>query len=323
MKRFLILMTIAGAALLAPEGCNYPETLSVSESDLIFPNDSSVIYRLDKRYFLLIPGDTALFYGSKSCTVITNGARDTCFIDSLFLRTITNKTFDSTINNIRYFIYPQSYHYCNSFSDLQDGSHSPQNRIIRYFLRNDSAVLQVKYSVYSDENPKDSTIHYLPENKQKVFPRIIEVGKHGWFQSDTTAVPTTNTWHTSPLVKHPLFSYKETISFDGFSVAYKPLALPYINELPYTVSGVEYTNGIMIKTYYTLRGVIPENGRDIFINGSLSIVRTYFTDRGMIDQAMDLVIQKIFSDTVQVIKEHSYIGRGPGGAKVYPEKDYP
>lgn len=306
------------------ESCTYPETIAESETDLQLTSDSSTIYKLDKRYFLLIPGDTATFYGSKSCSLYTNGELESNSQTPYFLRTITYPTYDTSINSIRYFVYPQRYHYTSSLADFERGTAATQNLSTRYFIRHDSAVIQVKSTTYTTTGTTmDSSVHALAEHQQKVIPRLIEVGHYGWFQSDSTSVPTTNKWYTSPLIEHPFYTYREQVSFEGFSVSPEPIVLPGSTDKPYTVSGVEYTNGIFVNSYYTLKGSIVEKGSPVELAGKVTIVRTYFTDRGMIDQSIDMVVQKTYANKTQIIKESSYVSRGPEGARVYPEKDYP
>lgn len=316
--------------------CNHPETNSVSTMELVITDDSSAIYMLDKRYFILIPGDTALFYGSKRCTVIINGIIDTCINDSAYFRTITLDREEQTVDNRRQFVYPQHYQYCSSFKEIDTDSIPPNNTITRYFVKNDTAILQIAYRTYKYDTIKDTTsdvikksitltgtLHNLPINKRKVIPKTLEVGKYGWLQTDTTNVPTNNKWYTSPLIENPVSFSEGYISFEGFSVAPKGIALPGVMDPAYTVNGVIYANGVFIKTYYSIEGEIFEDNKNITIAGNVLITRTYFTDRGLIDQLINTTIQKTYSDTIQIIKETIYVARGPEGAKNYPETIYP
>lgn len=337
-RKYLYLLSgICALLFFTLNRCNHPETSSVSGTEFIITGDSSAIYLLDKRYFVLIPGDTALFYGSKRCTVIVNGTLDTCINDSAYLRTITLDREERIINNRHQFVYPQHYQYCSSFKEIDTASLPPDNTITRYFVKNDTAVLQIAYRTYKYDTTRDagndvikksitltSTLHDLPPNKQKVLPKTLEVGKYGWLQTDTTNVPTNNKWQASPLIKNPLSFSKGTVSFEGFSVAPQGIALPGVDPTSvYTVNGVIYGNGVFIKTYYSIEGEIFEDGKNITVAGTVLITRTYFTDRGLVDQLINTTIRRSYSDTIQIIKETMYVARGPEGAKIYPDIEYP
>jgi len=65
----LILLGLTSLFLFIGNSCNYPETIKPAEAEFILPPDSSVIYRFTRHYFITVPGDTALFYGARRCTV--------------------------------------------------------------------------------------------------------------------------------------------------------------------------------------------------------------------------------------------------------------
>ena len=261
---------------------------------------------------------------------------DTCINDSAYLRTITLDREVQIVNNRRQFVYPQHYQYCSSFKEIDTGYIPPDNTITRYFVKNDTAVLQIAYRTYTYDTTQDTksdvikksiiltgTLHDLPLNKQKVIPKTLEVGMYGWLQTDTTDIPTNNKWYASPLIEPPLSFSEGAVSFEGFSVAPKGIALPGVMDPAYVVNGVIYANGVFIKTYYSLEGEIVEGGKNVTVAGTVLVTRTYFTDRGLIDQLINTTIQKSYSDTVQIIKETMYVARGPEGAKTYPETIYP
>jgi hypothetical protein len=318
MKKIAILLLFAAYSSLfvMNNRCTHPETASFSEEKLTFKNDSSALFRSDKRYFILVPGDTAFFIGTYSCTLIVNGIINPNLTrtDSLYFRTITLDTTSLFENYNGFIVYPQIYQMSHTFSTLAF------NETIRYFTKNDTAILQI---AYEDQNKR----YFLPDHQQKVMPRILVMGKMGYFDTDTTNVPSNNKWYTSPIIRQPVFSSQGTITFGGVSYAPEAIAFPVSpkqnSSVPYLINGIEYKNGTFLKTELTLIGNIMENGQVVEISGTIIITRTYFTERGMIDQRIVSSIVKEYSDgTIEIKKEKSYVSR-PDTARVYPDSEYP
>ncbi len=303
-----------GSILFIISNCNNPEILSVYDKQFNLTNDSSVIYQSDRRYFILVPQDTAFFCGIQSCTLLVNGIvnADSTKSDSLYFRTITLDTTSLSINYKNYTVFPQIYQWGRSIDELK------RSGIKRYFHMNDTAILQIAYA-----STLNNELHSIPGYKQKVFPRILYIGKFGYFETDSTNAPSNNKWYTSPIIEQPISTYTGNISFEGFSVAPEPIAYPITPKLdsgpPYHINGFKYRHGVFIKTLYTLSGDIRENNKVARISGVVKITRTFFVDRGMIDQLINTSIQKRFSDgTVEIKRKTSYISR-PDLAKTYPE----
>ncbi len=290
--------------------CNYPETVSVS-SKFKLASDSTVLYQFVKHYFILVPGDTALFYGTRKCTTTVNGVISSVVNDSAYLRTITSGKTVLTINDTPHVVHPRLYQYSSTFAAINE------NTLTRYFKKTDSATLQIAYV-------DKGITRYPVEDRRVVMPKRLLVGEYGWFDTDSTSVPMNNAWKTSPLVQ-PLSGFlQEVVSFKGFSVATGVIALPKSSKIGYTVNGNEYKDGIFVKSYFTLSGQSKELNRTVRIDGSVMITRTYFTRTGLIDQLISTSIQKTYSDgSVEKIKETLYVARGPEGAKKYTDKDLP
>lgn len=312
MYRKCIVVGFFTALSLLVNNCNVPATVGTYDTEVVLPSDSGVIYRFTKRYYVLVPGDTAVFYGSRSCTTSVNGIITSCITnDSMYLRTITLKGKTIKIDDSLHFVYPQLYQYNSTYAGINT------NTVTRYLVKSDSAILQV---AYDDRGVR----YYLKNDQQIVMPRTLIIGPYAPFVNDSTDIPINNTWPASPLIKSPIPLTNGSLSFVGFNVAIKTIALPKSNDPPYFVNGNKYSNGIFVKAFYSLHGEMVENNDIVRVVGSVVIVRTYFTERGLIDQLIVSSIQKIFSDgTVERIRERIYVARGPEGAKVYSENEYP
>lgn len=156
------------------------------------------------------------------------------------------------------------------------------------------------------------------------MPRTVIVGPYGWFDTDSTTVPYNNKWPTSPLVKAPITTSSESITFDGYSVATRVICLtPKPTENPYIINGVAYQNGMFVKSYFVIHGEIFEEGELVRVLGSVQVTRAYFTERGIIDQLTVSYMQKSYSDgSVEIIRERIYVAR-PEEAPKYSEDVYP
>lgn len=312
-KSLIIVGILFTTLLLWSSNCHYSDTIVSQKSEIILPDDSGAVYRFKKRYFILVPGDTALFYGTRSCTLSRNGEIiDHTPNDSLYLRIITQKPIkkkDSKGKTLM--VFPRLYQEAKKMEDLN------KNAVIRYFEKSDSAIKQIAFE-------KEGSTFYPDKKYTWILPKIIEVGPYGTFQANGMDIPRNNTWKTSPLIEHPFLSITERMRFEGYSVAARVISLPNSGELPYVISGHYYTNGIFVRTYYSLNGEIEEDGKLAQVSGFIYIVRSYFTDRGMIDQFQHTSIQKTFFDgTVVIEKEIMYVSRGPEGAPTYPEFPIP
>lgn len=297
--------------LLSGSGCNYSETFSMANAELKLSSDSSTIYRFTKHYFLLVPGDTALFYGNRACTTIVNGNAVSIIYDSLYFRTITCKGERLSVDDTLYFVFPQLYQYSSSFAQIDE------HTTTRYFYRSDSAIHQVAYK-------ENGMLAYTPKRSRMVIPRTLILGPCGWLDTDTSKVSFNNKWHTSPLIPGPVTYTKGDVLFDGFSVAARVIALPQSSESNYFVNGVLYQNGALIKSYYTISGQYIQNDQAITVSGGVLITQAYFAGRGLVDQLIQTTIKRVFSDgTVEITKERSYVARGPEGAKIFSDNDIP
>ena len=326
MYRNCIVIGCFIALSLVIHNCNVPASVGADDVAVTLPSDTGVIYRFTKRYYVLVPGDVAVFYGFRSCTTTVNGVITSCVTnDSMYLQTVTLTGRPITIDDSLYFVYPQLYQYGSTYTEIDTatidfntiGNNINANTVIRYLVKSDSAILQVAYDDLEGR-------YFLRSDQQIVMPRTLIIGPYAQYVTDSTEIPINNTWPASPLIQSPIPLTGGGLSFIGFNVAAKTIALPKSSDPPYYINGIKYSNGILIKTFYSLHGEIVENNDVVRIAGTVGIIRTYFTERGLIDQLLVSSIQKIYSDgTVGRIRERIYVARGPEGAKVYSENEYP
>lgn len=277
--------------LLLSAGCNNKEYVSGTDVLVTLPNGNNTIYKFAKRYFLLQPGDTAQLYGTRVCTVVTNGIISSIEDDSLYFRRITLDDTTIFVNNTPHIVYPQLYHKSSSFDSLS------QFTITRYFELTDSGIFQIAYEHYN-------TMQFLDKEIQKVIPSPLEIGSYDFVSSG-------NTWRASPLIESPCASSNGTVWFIGQRVATCYLVSEKIDNY-------DYYDGVTIKTYYSFNGEIYENNEPARLSGTIVITRNYFKDIGLVNELRILEAQKSFSDNgVQLTKERVYFSRGPEGAKVY------
>jgi len=312
MKKSTLSALIIFISLLAGgyNGCNHPETIALTGSEYILPRDSSVLFQVNRRYFILVPGDTAFFNGTRQCSVFVNGVIRENSADSVYFRTITLDKDTMVINGLKYIVFPQLYQMSNKLSTIESGE------IKRYFLKNDTAVLQIACT-------ENGVMNYLPAGKQKVFPRYLEIGKFGYLQSDTTPISSNHRWAASPLIQLPDLAVNGQLTVEGYSIA--PEAIAYPLKIggdygkPYTVNGITYKDGAFILTTFIISGSSNEQGETIRINGYIKITGTYFTNRGMVDQLINSSIQKTYENgTIETTRETTYFVR-PDLAKTYPD----
>ncbi len=287
--------------LLLANRCSYLDYTSVS-SDFTLPEGNDSTYQLTKRFFLLFPGDTAMLYGTRTCTTISNN--DTLIEnDSLYFRTITYRPSFMTIQGVKRLVFPQKFQQAESCDNLELTS------ITRFFEIRDTALLQIAYGSNND------TV-YLDKNIQKVMPIKIEVGSF-----DTIYSPN-NTWPASPLIKNPVNVSGGTIWFHGQKVATKALAVNWGEY--YYVNGYGYHFGIRVKTYYSVNGYTTENAMQLNVTGTITVERSYFRDIGLVDQKLISSLVKRYADgTQKAVKEFLVLERGPEGAEIYNDWDIP
>jgi hypothetical protein len=306
------LITFVCMLAVAYNGCNHPETIALTGSDYLLPKDSSLLFQVNRRYFILVPGDTAFFSGTRRCSVFVNGVINETLteFDSVYFRTITLAKDTMMFNGAPYTVYPQLYQMSNKVAALNTGD------ILRYFLKNDTAVLQIAYI-------ENGVMNYLPAGKQKVFPRYLEFGKFGYLQNDSTPISSNHRWAASPLIKLPITAVNGPLVLEGYSIA--PEAIAYPLKLggdygkPYTVNGITYRDGVFIITNFIINGSSNEQDAIVRISGTIKITGTYFTNRGMVDQLINSSIQKTYENgAIETKRETIYFVR-PEPAKTYPD----
>ncbi len=305
--KIFLLVIVAVLQMFTGNRCNIPETITTSEAEITLPSDTGSLFKHTKLYFVLVPGDTALFYGAHQCTMSTNGIIDTVISDSSYLRTITLQGRPLNFNDTLRFVFPQLYQQSSSFAAINE------NTVIRYMEKTDSATLQVAHE-------EKGAITYLDKNKQVVFPRTVLIGPYAQFVTDSTNIPTTNTWHASPLIKCPVASSQGKISFEGYRIAAKVIALSEPGSISYTVNGNDYDDGFFAKTYYAISGETIEDDKVVRVAGTVVVIRSYFKEIGLVDQETHISIQKIFSNgVIERQRERIYVARGPGPVKLFSE----
>ncbi len=282
--------------------CNYSDMPTITNSKLTQTQSNDTIYQLTKRFFLLFPGDTALLYGTRTCTTITDGDAS-MYNESLYLRTITLHPYFMWINKTKHLVFPQVYQQNSSYDSLA------RNSVIRYFEIEDTAIMQLACK-------ENGVMHYFEKNRQKVIPITIEVGYFDTVESSK------NKWPASPLIQNPVSIAQGSIWFTGHSLAKKGLALNWGQY--YLVNGYEYQVGVRLKTYHSISGNGIEDNKSVSYLGTVIVTRSYFKDIGLVDQKMTSIIFKKFSDGTEIIiKEHIILERGPEGAKVYNDWEIP
>jgi hypothetical protein len=304
IKKGLILFGIIILLLFLKNNCSYSDSITGTSTQFTLSPDSGAIFKLTHHYFILVPGDTALFYGYRNCTTTVNGVISSCTNDSAYLRTITLEGKTITINDSTYAVFPQLYQQSSTFEKINE------NTITRYFKKTDSMTLQIAYE-------EKGRIYPLEKDKRIVMPRTVIIGPYGWFDTDSTKVPVNNKWPASPLIRKPVISDQGDFLFNGYSVATKPIALQGTNENAYHINGHNYTDGMFVKTYYSLSGDAVENNMVIRTLGSVVVTRSYFINRGIIDISIVTSLQRTYSNgTVEMKRETVYVARGYEGAPI-------
>lgn len=279
--------------------CRFPDIFTPSSGDCTAPKTEQKPFQLKKRYFVLVPGDTALLAGTVACTVITSGVLTSVTSDSSYFRTITSADTTLRIHGKPKTVSPQAYQMGSSLDEID------LNTFMHYFTNNDSAVLQVYYSTHNNLYPID-------EKNQKVMPSSIVVGDLD------TIISSNNRWYSSPLIPCISQYLLLKVPFIGFTVAAKALAI--IGNSFYTVNGYNYRDGIQLRSFYTVYYETIEHDILQQIQIKLEVLKSYFKDRGLVEQQIDIVTQKLSADgNVTIIKKHINHQRGPEGAPEYKD----
>lgn len=303
-KKVLLLLGLLSVTLIFKNNCSYSDSVTGADMKFTLPPDSGAIFRLTHHYFILVPGDTAIFYGYRSCTTTVNGVMTSCVTDSAYLRTITLEGKTVTVNDSSFAVYPQLYQQSSTFANIND------NTITRYFKTTDSMTQQIAY----EEN---GVLIPLQNNKRIVMPRTVIIGPYGWFETDSTKVPINNKWPASPLIRTPFITEPGDLRFNGYSIAARAIALEGTNENAYHINGHNYTDGMLVQTFYAISGDALENGMVVRALGSVVVTRSYFINRGIIDITIVTSLQRTFSDgTVEMKRETIYVARGYEGADI-------
>jgi hypothetical protein len=280
-------------------GCQYSETFSDTSQTFTLAKGNEPLFGYKDRYFLLVKGDTALFYGLEACTVITNGKIVSADVDTSYFRTITLPSLAIPVNDSAVYLIPQIY---------QQGSSllaSPQYSVIRYFRKTTPGILQIAYF-------QNNVMTYLKKEMQGVIPTFIEVGSF-----DTVNSPN-NHWASPLLIVNPIPFTNGRIWISGHSVGTRAIAQE--NMAPFFLNGITYFTGIEVKSYYAFNGYASENDAAFRFLGTLEVTRKYFKNIGMVDEKIQLLFQKTFDNgTVQLTKKTLFHERGPEGAKIYPD----
>jgi hypothetical protein len=293
--RFLALC-IAGLPCFLVTDCAYNETFSETSQTFTMTGGIEPKFGYKDRYFILVPGDTALFYGTEICTLITNGILESTTIDSSYFRTIT---FPAVTNDSFAYAIPQLYQQGSSLINASNQT------IVRYFQKTPTTILQLAYR-------QNNIMTYLPVGQQQVIPNFVEVGSF-----DTINSPNNN-WVSAMLIHNPLPFTNGRLWITGHSVGTRAIAQELFP--PFQLNGVYYFTGIEIKSYYAFHGYSSENNNPFRFLGTIEVLRKYFKNIGMVDEMIRLTYQKTFDNKmVQVVKKIIIHQRGPEGAKVYPD----
>jgi hypothetical protein len=255
---------------------------------------------------VLVPYDTAVLSGTRTCTVTVNGLITRTEADSAYLRTITLPETVVSVDDTHYTVQPQWYQEARSRDELG------KRTIVRYFEKTDTALFQRAYVSPNGTQRVPAAGHEL------VVPDTVLAGPFA--QIADLVDPSQklrNCWPASPLFDDPYHDAADQIAFAGQRVVSLALAP---TGYTYTVNGVHYSMGIRLTSYYALSGAVVENGEALTIGGTVTVWSSYFRDQGLVDRTLNRVIQKTYSDgTVELAREWVTVARGPEGAPVYPE----
>ena len=173
IKKGFIVLGILILMLFFKNNCSYSDSITSTNTQFILSLDSGAVFRLTHHYFILVPGDTALFYGYQNCTTTVNGVVTSCTNDSAYLRTITLEGTTVTVNDSTFAVFPQLYQQSSTFAEINN------NTITRYFKTTDSMTLQIAFQ-------ENGILYPLEKDKRIVMPRTVIIGPYGWFDTDST-----------------------------------------------------------------------------------------------------------------------------------------
>ena len=278
---------------------NLSDTITTNTTEFTPEETDEIKYQLFKRYFVLVPGDTAFLCGTRTCSTFVNGQYYSCLVESAYVQTITKQKESISFNDTEHYVFPQIYQHGTSISKL---SHSA---VTHYFTITDTGVLQPAYQF-------NNIIYYPKTERRVVIYKPVEVG----FYPDSLQSKR-NCWPASPLFHIPKV-LPQDIVFEGQNVATKVYALSD-SSLSYWVNNVGFRDGIQVKTYHPINYEYLHDTGPVRVLGTTTCERAYFKDMGLIDQKLTTIIQKFYAnDDIEVVKEIEYVGR-PNGATLYPD----
>lgn len=263
------------------------------------PDTTENQYFLKKRYFVLVPGDTAFLCGIRVCTTFVDDVFDSCFTESVFVRTITLPERVMVISDTTYYLRPQIYQ-CGKNREALTGDTE-----IRYFAKADSGI-------YEPLCKTNGTVYIIDKRNRTFLPNPVVAG--GVPDSLSSIL---HNWSAAPSIPAPEIVRKEG-PFLGYSIANRALGVMS----PYTVYNNSYKTGLEVTTYYVISHEYIESNEDVVrIFGELICRRAYFKDRGMLEQTVFSKIKKIYpSGSTVTIKDSTYVGR-PDRIEQYPDSE--
>ncbi|KMQ52743.1 hypothetical protein CHISP_0512 [Chitinispirillum alkaliphilum] len=277
IKKIMLMVLISVGFLLF---CNYPEMLSVSESEFNPGESEEFNTRVNDRYFVIVPGDTAILQGVYRCTVITNGYLDTVISGTTHFRSVTHPDTSVYFDGERFTLFPKQFLTKVKIDDVIE-----EHEFTNLLSVTDSGVYQLSY-FNSDRDVKIDKIY------QRVVPRYYDVGYY-----DTLAT-SDNKWNSFPLLPFIISEISPNIAFSGFTTPTKTIATELT---PYRVNDQPYRNGVELKSYYHLHWEDQKGGEVTQISKSFSVRSNYFVGRGLTDQYINIVTQKLTSDNSLII----------------------
>lgn len=265
----------------------------------LYPDTTENQYFLKKRYFVLVPGDTAFLCGIRVCTTFVDDIVDSCFTESVFVRTITQPERAVVVSDTTYFLRPQIYQQGRT-RDVLTGDNE-----IRYFAKTDSGI-------YEPLCKTNGAVYVIDKRDRMFLPNPVVAG--GVPDSLSSIL---HNWSAAPSIPAPEFIRKEG-PFLGYSIANRALGVMS----PYTVYNNSYKTGLEVTTYYVIsHDFIESNGDVVRIFGELICRRAYFKDRGMLEQIVLSKVKKFYpSGSTVTIKDSTYIGR-PDRIEQYPDSE--
>lgn len=308
LRYFGISICVIITALLLVN-CGDVNHIGYTEEIILPVKPKTAVYRMTKRYYIAMPGDTALFHGTRVCTVFVNGVLDEVRTkkDSVFHRTITHPSKFISLPWIdeKVSVYPREHQFAHS-RDLLD-----ESTITRYIQITDTTTEQVAFSygrLNEDYQKPDAFI---------IIPHTIIAGDYSWGKKEKEL----HRWRASSIIHKPeIFKDAYNIRYSNYNIVTTPLALPNTPDMPpYFVNGYNYVNGILYDSYYAIHGEGFEDNQVVVVTGSIYMTTSRFADCGVIDIQQENFFQKRYANgKTEVIKENIYLARS-SKAKVFNE----